>query len=33
MIANISNYALTNRDETIAEAFADYYSNKIECIK
>lgn len=28
MIANISNYALTNRDETIAEAFADYYSNK-----
>lgn len=28
LITNISNYALTNSDETIAEAFADYYSNK-----
>ncbi len=28
LITNISNYALTNSDETIAEAFVDYYSNK-----
>ena len=28
LVADISNYALTNSDETIAEAFADYYCNK-----
>lgn len=27
-VTNISNYALTNSEETIAEAFTDYYRNK-----
>ena len=27
-IRNISNYALTDSSETIAEAFADYYCNR-----
>lgn len=28
-ISDLSKYALDNADETIAEAFADYYSNDI----
>ena len=28
LITDISNYALTNSEETIAEAFSDYYCNK-----
>lgn len=28
LVANLSKYALRNADETIAEAFCYYYSNK-----
>lgn len=28
LVANLSKYTLRNADETISEAFFDYYSNK-----
>lgn len=33
IIKNISNYAITNSQETIGEAFADYYANKEKASK